>query len=96
MNWHVDENFSMVVKDHKYGMADQLIKRYRVSEIFSPIFYNWDILVLTPGAREERLIAPAIAIILNWFNFFWQMMHWKVGHKSYLHNQREVLYTIYK
>ena len=62
MNWHVDDNFSMVLKYHKYGMADQLIKRYRVSEIFSPIFYTWDILVPTPGAREERLIAPVIAI----------------------------------
>ena len=28
--------------------------------------------------------------------FFWKMMRWKVGHKSHLHNQGEVFWTIYK
>ena len=46
---HVDNNFSLIVVDQKYRMADQLKKLYRVSTIFSPIFFDKDIPVLTPS-----------------------------------------------
>ena len=46
---HVDKNFSLIVVDQKYRMADQLKKLYRISTIFSPIFFDKDIPVLTPG-----------------------------------------------
>ena len=42
-------------------MADQLKKFYRVSTIFSPILFDKDIPILTPGTRKEPLIAPVIA-----------------------------------
>ena len=70
MNQHVDENFSLVVVDHKYRMADQLKKLYRVTKIFLPIFFDKDIPVLTRGtrvstrgafSREEPLIDHVIA-----------------------------------
>ena len=50
-----------MVKDYKYRIADQLKKLYRVSTIFSPIFFDKDILVLTNFSPEEPLIAPVIA-----------------------------------
>ena len=53
-----------MVVNHKYRLADQLKKRFRVSTIFSPIFFDEDIPVLIPCTifqKEEPLIAPVIA-----------------------------------
>ena len=53
-----------MVVNHKYRLADQLKKRFRVSTIFSPIFFDEDIPVLIPCTifhKEEPLIDPAIA-----------------------------------
>ena len=77
-------------------MADQLKKLYRVSTIFSPIFFDRDIPVLTPGTifHEKSLQQPLLLLVPHYIeliHFFWKIMHWKVHHKSHLHNQGEVM-----
>ena len=60
---HIDENFSLTVVNHKYRMVDQLKKLYRVSTIFSSIFFDKDIPVLSPATifhDKQPLIAPII------------------------------------
>ena len=54
MNYRDDENFSVMVVNHKYRMADQFKKFYGVGTIFSPIFFEKDIPVLTPGVIFPR------------------------------------------
>ena len=41
--------FSLTVVDHKYRMDDQLKKLYRVSTVFSLIFFDKNISVLISG-----------------------------------------------
>ena len=48
-NEHVDENFSLIVVNHNCRLVDQLKKLYRVSTIFSSIFFDKNMALLTPG-----------------------------------------------
>ena len=48
-NEHVDENFSLMVVNHNCRLVDELKKLYRVRTIFSSIFFDKNMALLTPG-----------------------------------------------